>query len=199
MRKITVLIAVLVLSLNLSAQDIFEFKFFPSVNFGFFLNPEDVNNYIANDLSSYSIEFGTTDIIMSFNLGIGGTFRFFKLFEVQPLLEYSFAPKIISGADEDYSFNKFSGGMMANFLVPLTPTKNNSIIIGAGILYNSMTFEESSGSSVNPRFQTGVSLNNSRFNPQVILSYDLANATDDEYEGFDLNYSSIRIGVNLNF
>jgi len=199
MRKTLLIVLTYFIFTSVSAQDVFEFKFFPSIHFGFFLGPDDVNTYIANDLSSYSIEFGTTDIIMSFNLGIGGSFRFFNLFEIQPLAEYSFAPKFISGADESYSFNKFSGGMMANFLVPLGITKNSSWIIGAGLLYNSMSFEEFSGNAINPRVQTGFSLNNKRFNPQIILAYDMSNASDDEYEGFELNYRSIRLGVNLNF
>ncbi|HAF28717.1 MAG TPA: hypothetical protein DCG75_06675 [Bacteroidales bacterium] len=199
MRKLIVLILAFGISLNVSAQDVFKFKFFPSISFGYLMNPEDVNNYISDDLSSYSITFGTTDIVMSFNFGIGGSFRFYNLIEVQPLVEYSYAPKIISGADESYAFNKFSGGMMANFLIPISSERKSSVIIGAGLLYNSMSFEEFSGSSLNPRFQTGLSLNNDRFNPQIIFAYDLAKATDDEYESFELNYSSIRIGVNLNF
>ncbi len=198
MRKHTLLIVVFLISLNVSAQEVFEFKFFPSVHFGFY-NPEDVNTWIENDLSNYYITAGTSDLILNINVGIGFGFRFFNLIEAQPIIEYSFSPKIISGADKTYNFTKFSGGMMANFLAPLSPTKRNSIIIGVGLLYHSMSFEDFSGNSVNPRFQTGVSLNNNRFNPQIILAYDLAKATDDEYENFELDYSSIRVGINLNF
>ncbi len=198
MKKVKLLVIALVITSTVSAQGIFEFKVFPEIHFGFF-NPEDVNAYIENDLSNYSIVAGTSDMILNFNLGLGFGLRFFNLVEAQPIFEYSIAPKIISGADHNYSYSKFSGGMMANFLIPMSPTKKNSIIIGAGLFYNSMTFEDFSGSSMNPRFQTGISLNNNRFNPQVILAYDMAKATDDEFEGFELDYSSFRIGVNLNF
>ncbi len=198
MRKHILLTIAFLISLNVSAQEVFDFKFFPSVHFGFY-NPEDVNAWIENDLGSYYITSGTSDLILNINMGIGFGFRFFNLVEIQPLIEYSVSPKVITGADKTYNFTKFSGGMMTNFLAPLSPTKKNSIIIGVGLLSNSMSFEDFSGSSVNPRFQTGVSINNKRFNPQVIIAYDLAKTTDDEYEGFELDYSSVRIGVNLNF
>jgi len=198
MRKITLLIIAFAITTSVSAQSIFEFKFFPEIHFGFF-NPNDVNNYIENDLSGYSIVAGTSDMVLNFNLGLGMGFRFFNLIEAQPIFEYSIAPKIISGADHNYTYSKFSGGVMANFLIPMSPTKKNSIIVGAGLFYNSMTFEDFTGSSMNPRFQTGISLNNNKFNPQVILAYDMAKANDDEFEGFELDYSSVRIGVNLNF
>ena len=136
---------------------------------------------------------------MSFNLGLGFGFRFGDLFEIQPMGEYSIAPKIISGADKDYTFSKYSGGLMANFLIPIASERRNSIIIGGGMFYNKLTFEEFSGNSINPRFQTGFSLNNDKFNPQILLTVDLAKANDESYENFELNYSSFRIGVNLNF
>jgi len=33
----------------------------------------------------------------------------------------------------------------------------------------------------------------------MILAYDMAKANDDEFEEFELDYSSVRIGVNINF
>ena len=129
--------------MNLSSSHLFILVFYTS--------NEDINNFISDDLNSYSITFGIT------------------------------------------------GGVMANFLVPLSPTRNSSIILGAGLLYNNITFEDFSGSNVNPRFQTGISLNNNKFNPQVIIANDLANSTDEKFEAFDLDYSSVSAGVNLNF
>jgi hypothetical protein len=200
MRKIALLIIGLIFTLQLSAQDLpkpFQFKFYPSVHFGFF-SPDDVNQYIADDLSNYTVTFGTTDLIMNFNLGVGFGFRILNLVEFQPCFEYSIAPKVISGADS-YSFTKFSGGMLANFMIPIAPNRRSSILVGGGILYNNMSFEEYSGSSVNPRVQAGLSLHNNGFNPQVILAYDLAKTFADNAEYFELDYSSFRIGVNLNF
>ncbi|MCK5028529.1 MAG: hypothetical protein KAR57_02775 [Bacteroidales bacterium] len=200
MRKFTLLLIGLVFTMQLSAQDspkTFEFNFYPSIHFGFF-SPEDVNQYIADDLSSYTVTFGTTDLIMNFNIGAGLGFRFLNLVEIQPQVEYSIAPKVISGANS-YSYSKFSGGMMANFMIPIAPNRKSSIIVGGGMFYNTMSFEEYSGSSMNPRVQAGLSLNNNRFNPQIIFAYDLAKATVDEAEYFELDYSSFRIGVNLNF
>ena len=197
MRKITLIFICLALSVNLTAQDLFQFKFFPSVHIGFFY-PDDVNSYIANDLSGYIITQGTSDLILNINLGMGFGFRFANLFEIQPIVEYSIAPKIIINIDKSYSFNKFSGGIMANFLIPVASNRKHSIIIGGGMFYHNMTFEKFSGNTIDPRFQAGFSINNNRFNPQIILSVDLAKTEADNNEYFELDYTSVRIGVNLN-
>lgn len=200
MWKFILFIIGILLIVEVSAQDApktFEFNFYPSIHFGFF-SPDDVNQYIYDDLSNYTITFGTTDLIINFNVGAGFGFRFFNLVEIQPQFEYSIAPKVISGADS-YSFTKFAGGMMGNFMIPILQNRKSSIIVGVGMFYNNMSFEEYSGSSVNPRVQTGLSLNNNRFNPQIILAYDLAKTTADDAEYFELDYSSFRVGVNLNF
>ena len=161
-------------------------------------NSDDVNEYIADDLSNYTITYGTTDLVMNFNIGVGFGFRILNLVEVQPCFEYSIAPKIISGADS-YSFTKFSGGMLANFMIPIAPNRRSSILVGGGVMYNNMSFKEYSGSSVNPRIQAGISLHNNGFNPQIIFAYDLAKTFADNAEYFELDYSSFRIGINLNF
>ena len=67
------------------------------------------------------------------------------------------------------------------------------------MFYNSLSFEEFSGNTIDPRFQVGFSMNNNKFNPQVILAVDLAKTEADESEAFELDYSSVRFGVNLNF
>lgn len=203
MKKFITLLAFVVLTTNLFAQDEvkpFDFKFFPSIHFGFF-NPTDVNNYISDDLSEYTITFGTTDMVMNFTFGLGTSFRFFNLFELQPIAEYSISPKIISGVDESYTFSKFSGGVIGNFLIPVAQNRKHSIIVGGGMLYNNLTFKDFSGSSLNPRFQAGYSINNNKFNPQIILAMDMAKATDNStlFHSFNLDYSSFRIGVNLCF
>lgn len=200
MRKIVLLFISCFIAIQVFSQDLpkpFQINFYPSIHFGFF-SPDDVNEYIADDLNSYTVTFGTTDIVMNFNIGAGLGFRILNLVEIQPQVEYSIAPKVISGADS-YSYTKFSGGILANFMIPIAPNRRSSILIGGGIFYNAMSFEEYSGSSINPRVQTGLSLNNNRFNPQIIIAYDLAKTTADEAEYFELDYSSFRIGVNLNF
>ena len=58
-------------------------NFYPSIYFGFF-NSDDLNEYISNDLSNYTITCGTTDLIMNFNIGAGVGFRFLNLVEIQP-------------------------------------------------------------------------------------------------------------------
>lgn len=209
MRKIIILSLLTFMSISIIAQDEpkpFQFNFFPAVHFGFF-SPDDVNNYIRNDLSGYTVTSGTTDLILNINLGIGFGFRFYNIFEIQPIFEYSIAPKIIAGSDKNYAFNKFSSGLMANLLIPIADNRKHSIVVGAGMFYNMLSFEEFSGNCISPRFQAGISLNNNKFNPQILLGVDLAKTNADKYEDielndnevFELNYTSFRIGVNLNF
>lgn len=199
MKKILVIVTITLLSISTYAQiKPFKVKFFPSINFGFFTNPSDVNNYISEDLSEYIITSGTSDMILNFNLGLGVSFRFYNIVEVQPTFEYALGPKIIMGA-KSYSFNKSSVGMMTNFMIPLNSERENSIILGGGVFYNIITFEKYSGNKVAPRVQLGYSINNNEFNPQITIAYDMASAEADSATEFYLNYSSVRIGVNLCF
>ncbi len=177
----------------------FRFYVSPSIHIGFF-SPDEVNTYIENALSSYELTFGTTDLIMNYNVGLGFGFRFFNLAELQTVTEYSIAPKsfvVTNGDNMSFTFSKFTAGLMANFMIPLTSNeRKTSAIIGAGILYHNMSFEDYKATKIAPRFQAGISLNNNKFNPQILISYDMAKADDN---GFELDYSGIRIGANLNF
>ncbi len=202
MKKVIVFLflSVIVCTKLIAQDESFQFKFYPSVHFGFFLNPEDVNAYIENDLSSYSTSFGTTDIILNITVGAGIGFRFANKVELQPIIEYTIGPKVVSGdITISYNFNKFAGGLMANYMLPLGSGGRHSILLGGGMLYSFITFEDYSGNTINPRAQAGVSFNNNKFNPQILLAIDLAKTNADENEDFELNYNSFRFGVNLNF
>ncbi len=203
MKKVLIIAATILITNSLFAEiKPFKVKFFPSINFGIFTNPSDVNTYIVNDLSDYIITSGTSDVILNFNLGLGVGFRFYNIVEVQPIFEYSLGPKIILGA-KSYNFNKSSAGIMTNFMIPLNSERKHSIIVGGGAFYNMITFEEYSGNTIAPRAQLGYSINNNKFNPQIIIAYDMANAkadtADENGDAFMLNYSSVRIGINLCF
>ncbi len=201
MRKVIVFLFLgIIVCTKLSAQDEgFQFKFFPSVHFGFFLNPEDINAYIKEDLPG-SISSGTSDVILNITIGGGLGFRFNNKVELQPILEYTIGPKVVSGGvSKSYNFNKFSGGLIANYMIPFGSSGKHSILLGGGMLYSFITFEDYSGNTINPRAQAGISFNNNKFNTQIILAIDLAKTKADEDKSFDLNYNSFRFGVNLNF
>jgi hypothetical protein len=58
-----------------------------------------------------------------------------------------------------------------------------------------MNFEEYSATKLAPRLQAGISINNNKFNPQILFSADFAKAYDGNFE---LDFSGFRIGINLN-
>lgn len=179
----------------------FRFYFFPKLEIGFF-NPADVNNYILEDLTAYDLQSGSEDLILNFTVGLGVGMKIIKYIELQFLGEYSVAPKwiiVTNGDNLSYTFSKYSAGVLARINIPIRSDFKHSAFIGGGMFYNVMDFEQYGASSLNPRFQAGFSINNWKFNPQISLTYDMAKATDDHFENFELDYSSFRIGVNLNF
>jgi len=202
--KKSLIVIVLFLSMNAYSQNEMKpFRFYvsPSIHVGFF-SPTEVNDYIATkaEESNLTTTAGSTDLIVNFNLGLGLGFRFVNIFEFQTVAEYSIAPKFIvvtNGESLSYTYSRFSGGLIANLLIPLSSDeRKTSFIIGGGLLYHNLSFEEYKASTIAPRFQIGISLNNNKFNPQILISGDFINASDGD---FNLNYSGVRIGANLNF
>lgn len=201
MKKLLIAIIVLI-SLNAYSQNEMKpFRFYvsPSIHVGFF-SPTDVNNYIETETSYLTTTAGSTNLFLNLNLGLGLGFRFVNIFEFQTVAEYSIAPKIIvvtNGESLSYTYSRFSGGLIANLLIPLSSDeRKTSFIIGGGLLYHNLSFEDYMASTIAPRFQIGLSLNNNKFNPQILISGDIINASDGN---FNLNYSGVRIGANLNF
>ena len=173
------------------------------INIGFF-NPEDVNQYIEDWMSEkgYIELMGTSDMIMNlgghFDLG----YRINDYVELYGTIEYCAGMKYLSvsgGSNYFFFLSRFSPGFITNILIPLSSSARNSFLIGGGVLYHMMNFEEYSGNTVGYRIQAGFSLNNFNFNPQVFLAYDAAKAKDEGYEDFELEFSGIQIGLNLNF
>jgi hypothetical protein len=201
MKKIVLAILVFSSLIANSQNEMKSFRFYvsPSIHIGFF-SPDEINEYIENATSSLSLTSGNKEMMINFNGSLGFGFRFFNLAELQTVTEYSIAPKsflVSNGENMSFTFSKFTAGLMANIMIPLTTNeRKTSAIIGGGILYHNMSFEEYQATKVAPRIQAGLSLNNNKFNPQILISYDMAKADDN---GFELDYSGVRIGVHLNF
>ncbi|GHT19318.1 hypothetical protein AGMMS4957_03300 [Bacteroidia bacterium] len=105
------------------------------------------------------------------------------------------------GLGDKFGFNKLSGGLLLTYnIVPLTPKMG--IIVSGGILYNHITMEGNkeslrSNSSIGFRLQSGVGFySTDKFSLQSLIGYDYARAND---RGFDLNYSGVKIGINIIF
>ncbi|UCG28239.1 MAG: outer membrane beta-barrel protein [Bacteroidales bacterium] len=210
--KIRILWALLALPLicpDLQAQDepirFAKGKFLVGIgiNIGFF-NPEDVNQYIEDWMSSKGFLelLGTSDMIMNLGAHFDMGYRINDNIELYGTLEYCAGMKYISvsgGSNYFFHLSRFSPGFIANILIPLSSSARNSFFIGGGVLYHIMKFEEYSGNTAGYRIQAGFSLNNFNFNPQIFLAYDGAKTSDQDYENFELKFSGIQIGVNLNF
>jgi hypothetical protein len=203
MKTIYLFLVALFLFANVQSQELPKKSrvcFGMGISFGFF-DPQDINSYIKSDLpSSYVNEFGTTDLFMNYGLNATLGLKIYKFWEFQWNFEGFMAIKTIyittSSTTYFYDFWRVSTGPMVNFHIPLNAIGKHSIYFGAGPILHYMTFKEYGAVTVGPRFQVGFSMNNYKFNPQVYLAADYASADDS---GFNLNYSSIRIGCNVNF
>jgi len=171
------------------------------IDIGFFY-PTDVNNYIEDNLpSGYATEYGFTGMYSNYGLHVLLGYKIYKNWEFQWVSEAAMAPKFIiyngtESGDSFYDFWRISSGIMANVHIPTNAYGKHSFFFGVGPILHYMTFKDYSGATIGPRLQVGFSLNNYKFNPQVYLAADYANVSDN---GFNLNYSSIKIGVNANF
>jgi hypothetical protein len=200
MKKIFCLLTVVFLFINAQSQELprkQKFCFGGGIGIGFFY-PQDVNDYIANELPSGETVFGVNGLYMNLGINLTLGYKIYRNWEFQWLAETYAAPKYVTTNVGDYSYNfwRVSTGVLVNFHIPMNAIGKHSIYFGAGPLFHNMTFKEYNASTVGARFQVGFSINNYKFNPQVYLSGDYASANDGS---FNLNYSCFRIGVNLNF
>jgi len=173
------------------------------INIGFF-NPEDINQYIEDWMSEKGIIelVGTSDMVMNLGGHFDIGYRINDYIELYGTIEYCAGMKYISvsgGTNHFFNLGRFSPGFIANILIPLSSSARNSFFVGGGVLYHMMKFEEYSGNTAGLRIQAGFSLNNFNFNPQIFLAYDAAKTTDQDDEDFEMNYSGIQVGINLNF
>jgi hypothetical protein len=184
----------------LNAQDFKKFAVGPgiSINLGVF-SPDDVNEYISDALSSYTILFGNTDMIIYYELSAFLNFKT-RWVDVQPTLTYAIAPKIIIGAESFY-FSRVSPGVLANFFIPTGLSGKNALFIGGGFQYHMMDFDNFEGNDLGFRLQLGFDLQFGGFNLQPVLALNIAEAkgTAPSASPLNMNYTGGQIGINMSF
>jgi hypothetical protein len=200
------LMIILILPGNL-AKSQSSFAIYPSFSIGLgFFYPSDVNDYITNEMMSSYTETYNTDIYLNFELRGGLSFRMKKL-EISGSFECAFAPKVVVGADS-YSFNRFSPLVSAIYYIPVGSSGKNALLVGGGIHYNFLKFEDFKGSNPGLKLMVGYSMQAGHFNLQPNLSVNIikAEGSSDYDNGFgyttnylDLNYTGVNIGVILSF
>ena len=143
------------------------------LNLGFFYSAA-INNYIKNDLSSYNISSGTTDMFLGFTPAISLSLMPIKYLNIQILGEIRWSPKISVKAD--YHFLRYTTGLMIHGYFPFGALEKFGILIGAGGLYHHYNFEEYKTDSFGIRGQIGLRFNFSKIAIDVLASYDFAPA-----------------------
>ena len=197
------LLAICFIAEPLKAQDDRIFAFSPGFGIGLgIFYPKDVNSYIEQDLSDYI----TTNAELYMYEEINAFLDFkFKWFEIITLAEYAIGPKIVIGGPQNYFFNRFSPGVLANVFVPLKSSERNALFIGGGVQYHKMSFEGYKGTTLGYRFQLGIDIQFPSINLQPTLAFIIANAKNSfSYENYytniwDMNYTGGQIGIKISF
>lgn len=175
------------------------------IQFGFgyslgFFNPDVINDYIYLRLHQQHLvmQEGTSDMFL--NVG-GRIFAGYKTdinlgFEV--FLEGALGPKIIYAAYDDdmtFLFNRLSPGLKITYDIQVG--RKSSIILGGGVMFNSLIFKENSDKlyfarSLGGKFSVAYQINFKHIAPRVFVDIDIAKAKDN---GFELDYSGVQIGL----
>jgi hypothetical protein len=173
-------------------------RVYPSFGIGIgFFYPQDVNQYIKDEIvSRYGTSYNT-DLYMYLEVKGGITFRL-KHVDFNGMLEYDIAPKfaIVTGGDNiSYNYSKISPEVSANYYFP-SKSARHSFFIGGGVNYNFMKFEKYSASSPGIKMQFGYNMQLHKLNLQPYLAFKYIKAKDtSNIVDFDLDYTGGQIGV----
>ena len=170
--------------------------------------PSDVNKYITSyfDIKGVKINMGTSDLILNLVPEVSLSIRPSKRFEIFVTGEYGISPKFVAvtnGENEYFSFNRASLGVLGN--IHMFVGKKNTFFVGAGVLYNSLTFTDPdekkfTGSCIGGRIQGGFSLILGQTSLQPNIGIDFIETDGTSSLGkINLNYSGFHFGVNFNF
>jgi len=184
---------------TLNAQDFKKFAIGPGISIGAgIFYPEDVNEYISNDLSDY-IAYNT-ELYMYETVSVFLNIKT-RWIDITPLLEYAIGPKIVIGGNGNYYFNRLSPGVLANFFIPTGKSGKYAFFIGGGAQLHMMTFEGYEGNGLGFRFQLGYDLQFGSFNLQPVLAYNIAETTGTSSFGnhLNMNYTGGQFGINMSF
>ncbi len=183
---------------------------YPTIGFGIgFFYPQDVNQFIKDEIiSGYGASYNT-DLYMYLELKGGVTVRLKKV-DFSALLEYDIAPKIVmvtNGESFSFGYSRVSPEISANYYIPNQSGKN-AFFIGGGVNYSFMSFKGFNASSPGFKLQAGYSMQFGKFNMQPYVAFRYSRATDtsdavwgdaDQNTEFTLDYIGGQIGIILSF
>jgi hypothetical protein len=104
------------------------------------------------------------------------------------------------GADDGaFSYNKVAPQVIANFYVPMGKGKN-ALMLGGGITYNFLSFEEFKASCPGLKLQVGYSMQMGHFNVQPLLTFNYVDGTStNTTRTLNMNYTGAHIGALFSF
>jgi len=173
----------------------------PGFSFGIF-SPGDVNNYLEEKTSSYSMESGFSGMFLNLVPRFSFAFAPIQYVEIEAVGEFGWGPKIISvkgGDSKVYSFIRGSVGATVTGHIPLKNYKY-ALFGGAGFMYHWMAFEDYDANTPGARAVLGFRIYKKTFTPSILVIFDYARATDvSQATPFELNYTGVMIGANFHF
>lgn len=209
MKKLLTILAVLISAIlinpSFSQENPPPKQLYFGLGFGLsFFGPTGVNNNIQNYLDSkgISITSGTSDIIMNISFKANITYMINESFGLSGLWDMAFAPKVIvvtNGASESFSFNRFSPGAIGEYYFGIKD--NRKFVLGAGILYNFMTFRDYSASGLSYRLQIGQMMKIDKYQLKLLIMLDImppVNTTMTSSPN-ELNYTDFGFCMGFDF
>ncbi len=157
-----------------------------------YINSSDINNYIADQLSGYSVT-GSTNLFLLIETGINFRIRPLKFFGVRMGGEAYIAPKIVRG-DVAGSFFLYGGSLYAVGVFYI-PFRKASILFGAGPEFHLTTFEEYFGCGLGFRGEVGVDF----CNKEISILVRVAHIKDKDDSNFDMSLTGVGLRVGFFF
>lgn len=197
-KLILILCFIPVMAFSQTEEEKGHFQLGAGFSFGGFY-PEDINNAVDEAFSGTEIETGTTDLFLNLGGRIFAGYVTKSNIGFEGFLEGAIAPKMVTfsdGSDDiTYSLNRTSLGVKLTYALHMG--KRNSIIFGAGPMYNILKFkfdgdEVLNATSVGAKFSVAYQFNYRHIAPRVFIDFDLAKAKDN---GIEMNYSGGQFGI----
>ena len=161
-------------------------------SYGFFY-PIDVNEYIENMYTNYITT--NTEIYMNFSFRLVAGVMVNKNIGVRGQLSASFAPKVVVGADDFYSLNRYAPGAGMDFFIPLD-NNANSLFGGITADLSFMSFEGYKSTGIGYQLRGGMrwaGTGNGFFD--FFGAIDLAKHKTNALELPYLSYNGVQLGV----
>ncbi|MEX2335932.1 MAG: hypothetical protein WD555_01520 [Fulvivirga sp.] len=178
-----------------------------AINIGLgIMGPEEINNYIRNDLNNQGVYLsqGSSDMTLAFLIGARLYYVITPKFKAKGILDYTIglsSTEIISpGMPSEYinyTASRISIGAGANYYFG---EKRITPYAGAAFLFHALRFEGFKGTCIAPRVEGGAAFNFSRkFKMEAFLQLDMAAEAEAKKlsQSMTIDFSSVNFGARF--